>query len=126
MRVPLSGSLDTGHYLVIGTGGTIALPAAIQNGSTTVPTAVAIIDTVKLTVVDSVSFAGSTTTGGLVSQIMGFPAPTQFAEGTFKVLLDTTTNSTQGSLVRVPNGQDTDNQSADWTFKSPPSPGATN
>lgn len=126
MRVPLSGTLASGSFVVLGVGGSIALPQGIQNGSSSNPTGVAIIDTAKLVVVDSVSFAGSTTTGGLVAQIQGFPSPTQFAEGTFKVLVDSTANGTQGSLVRLPNGQDTDDQSADWQFKSPPSPGATN
>ena len=131
MRVPLSGTLASNTYLVLGVGGTIALPQAIQNGSTSStkpnPTGVAIIDTAALTVLDSVSFSG--TTAGVLVTIKGFPAPTQFAEGTFAVLLDNTgTSSTpvQGSLVRLPNGRDTDNLSADWQFKSPPSPGAAN
>ncbi len=133
MRVALTGTIAHTGYLVVGVGGTIPLPGAIQNGSTTAaspnPTGVALIDTVGLTVLDSVSFAGTIASGGVNVTIKGFAAPTQFAEGTFKVLVDdtgTTANPIQGSLVRIPNGQDTDNISADWQFKSPPSPGASN
>ena len=88
MRVPLSGSLAAGAYLVIGVGGTIALPAAIQNGSATNPTG-------------GRDHRHRRAHGGrlglvhrrraaCVSQITGFPATTQFAEGTWKSLVDST------------------------------------
>jgi hypothetical protein len=128
MRVALTGMLAANGYLVLGVGGTIALPQAIQNGSSTNPIGIAIIDTVAKTVLDSVSFTGASP--GLQAQITGFPAVTTFAEGTWKLLVDnpgTTTTPILGSLVRIPNGQDTDDMTADWQFKSTGvSPGATN
>ena len=59
MRVALTGTLAANGYLVLGVGGTIALPQAIQNGSSTNPIGIAIIDTVAKTVLDSVSFTGA-------------------------------------------------------------------
>ena len=51
---------------------------------------------------------------------------TSFVEGTLKDIRDS--NTTQGSCVRMPNGQDTDDLSADWSFSMTknPSPGAPN
>jgi large repetitive protein len=138
LRVPLSGKLESGHYIVIASSGVtvpsseakIALPMAIQNGSTTNPIGIAIINTATLTVVDSVSFAGPAAGPGLSAQIMGFPAKTNFVEGTFKLFVDnagTTTNPIAGSCVRLPNGRDTNNLSTDWQFKAAtPTPGAAN
>ena len=136
-RVTLSGSMAANAYIVIASAGVtvpatatkIALPGAIQNGSGTNPTGVAIIDTAAKTVVDSVSFAGAAAGPGLVSQINGLPSPTTFAEGTFKLVVDdpgSTSVPVNGSCVRSPNGQDTDNMTADWSFKTPPTPGAAN
>mgnify|MGYP000087142841 CR=1 FL=1 len=65
--------------------------------------------------------------GGAVSaQITGFPTKTSFVEGTLKDVRDST--SMQGSCVRIPNGQDSNDQSVDWSFSSManPSPGASN
>lgn len=138
MRVPLSGTLAAGGYLVIASAGVtvpatatkVALPNAIQNGSATSPIGLAIIDTAQLRVVDSVSFTGPSAGPGLVGQITGFAAKTTFAEGTFKLVVDnagTASMPVNGSCVRFPNGQDTNDMSADWSFRAvTPSPGAAN
>ena len=62
---------------------------------------------------------------GLMS-ITGFPTKTSFVEGTLKDVRDST--SMQGSCVRIPNGQDSNDMSLDWSFSSMnnPGPGATN
>jgi hypothetical protein len=100
---------------------TITFGAASNNITNSGPTGVAIIDTVKLTVVDSVTFGGTVN-----AQLVGFPSKTSFLEGTAKSLSDS--GSTAGSCVRIPNGQDADNLTTDWQFSSAnnPSPGAAN
>jgi large repetitive protein len=133
LRVPLSGTLTMGQYLVMGTSTVtvgsgvtkINFAAAsnnIQNGSGTNSTGVAIINTSTLTVVDSVSFTGASP--GLVAQITGFTGKTTFAEGAFKLLSDS--NSVQQTLVRLPNGQDTNSITADWQTSATPTPGLPN
>jgi len=126
-RIALSGMLAGGAYLVIGSA-TVTVPAgtamvtfsaASNNITNSAPTGVAIIDTVKLTVIDAVTFGGTVN-----AQLKGFTGTTSFLEGTAKTLAD----SGAGSCVRIPNGQDTDNLTADWQFSSAnnPSPGAPN
>jgi cysteine-rich repeat protein len=139
LRVPLTGTLAAGQYLVIGSS-TVTVPTTvppvikinfaaasnnIQNGSTTAnPIGVAIINTQTMTVVDSVSLNGNLASGGLTAQITGFPTTTRFTEGTFKVVADS--NSAQSSCVRTPNGSDTNNMTTDWTTNATPTPGAAN
>ena len=119
-------SLAAGQYLVIANS-SVAVPAGalkidsgaasnlIQNGS---PDGVALIDTSTLTVIDALSYEGSIT----AATITGFPGPVSLVEGTATVAADTG----NGSLTRSPNGQDTDNAAADWSFATTVSPGAAN
>jgi hypothetical protein len=111
------GSLTPGKYLVIA-GAAVTVPASalrldplwtqdrIQNGG---PDGVAIVDTVKKTVVDAISYEGSITaanvTGlGTISLVEGTALDSAVADST----------TVTATLCRRPNGQDTNDAMADW------------
>jgi hypothetical protein len=119
-----SGTLPAGGYLVVGSA-TVTVPApsikitnamAIQNS----PDGVALVNlTSPATLLDALSYKGSITmaniTGlGVVSLVEGTPLPTG----------DSTTK--EGTLSRLPNGNDTNNAASDWAFSNTPTPGAAN
>ena len=129
-RIALGGTLTAGAYLVLGSQAlldslpagvpAIALPLAkdnLQNGS---PDAVGLLDTASGELLDALSYEGSITAGVLT----GVADPLDFVEGTPTEAKDT--NSAQGCLARLPDGQDTDDASADWFFTTRPTPGAPN
>lgn len=124
----VSATLMPGQYLVVRSSNvvpaqgslSVILPGAsdqIQNGS---PDGVALINTVSLTVLDSLSYEGSI----VAATIVGFPAPVNLVQGTFTSQLDS--NSIVGSLVRFPDGRRTGDDASDWVFTASPSPGASN
>jgi len=123
------GSLAAHNYLVIagsnvtaangnsydpgwGTGGD-----NIQNGA---PDGIALVDTSTNTLIDALSYEGSIT----MAILPNFPAPVSLVEGTAETAKDS--NTADGSLCRKPDGTDTDNANADWTFCATKSPGAAN
>jgi len=124
-----AGTLGPGGYLVVHDGavslpvGTLALTFApcidtcIQNGA---PDGIALIDTNGPALIDALSYEGSVT----AANILGFPAPVNLLEGTPTGATDS--NTVNGSLVRLPNGTDTDNAGTDWAFAPTPTPGAAN
>jgi hypothetical protein len=129
--VPLgpAGFLPAAGYLVVASESVPVAPGAnvirfasvqdnIQNGS---PDGVALIDTDGATLVDALSYEGSMTSVQLpwVGQV-------SLVEGAALSLTVADQNSETGSLVRFPNGQDTDDASADWKFTDTITPGATN
>jgi hypothetical protein len=127
LRVNLSGSLSAGGYAVIATPAVVPNPGSlvfnfplsadnIQNGS---PDGIAIIDTYTGAVLDALSYEGSITTAiingiGTVNLVEGIPTS----------VVDT--NTTTGSLARLPNGMDTDDAQTDWIFTTTPTPGGGN
>ena len=124
-------SLADGQYLVIGNatvtgavpGGVLTIDATgdfIQNGD---PDGVALIDTSRSTLVDALSYGGSIT----AANISGFPAAVSLVEGTAlnATIIDLGTDDIH-SLVRDPNGSDTDDASTDWKLTSTLTPGAAN
>ncbi|MBW2457289.1 MAG: lamin tail domain-containing protein, partial [Deltaproteobacteria bacterium] len=130
-RVDLSteGSLAGGQYLVVGSPTLVnSVPGAakaiafgpatnnIQNGA---PDAVAILDVSQAILLDALSYEGSVTVGNINGV-----GPTNFVEGTATQVLDT--NSSVRSLIRNPNGSDTDDAATDWAYSSTPSPGEVN
>jgi hypothetical protein len=130
---PLSGTLLGKGFLVIGSQN-VTVPDGVTKitfnfGGNSVlkdsdPTAFAIIDTAKQTIIDAVSLG---TTTSVTAKPAGFANPISFLEGTFKALRDSTANAGRGSCVRVNEGQDTNNLSDDWTFLAVlPTPGAKN
>lgn len=123
-RYPLSGTLAAGGYLVLANSGvtvpsgvaTVMLPSnGLQNGA---PDAVALIDTNAGTLVDALSYEGSL--NGV--NISGVSGAVDLAEGTETSVIDLGA----GSLIRTPNGVDTDDASLDWALSTTPSPGAAN
>jgi hypothetical protein len=127
--VPLAaaGDLPDGQYLVVCskmvTVDVAALKLvgfgmnAIQNGA---PDGIALVDTAQHKVLDALSYAGSIT----AAMLSDVPGPVNLVEGTPVTAIDSATAN--GSLVRKPNGRDTDNAAADWVFSPTPTPGAAN
>jgi cysteine-rich repeat protein len=129
-RVDLTpvGTLGPGRYLVIGpasvtalvpmTEEVIVLPGSdlIQNGA---PDAVGIYDLDAGVLMDALSYEGSVGAG----VITGVGAE-DFVEMTPPAASDN--NASDGSLVRIPNGADSDDASADWVFTTTMTPGTPN
>lgn len=124
------GTLGAGKYLVIaGTSVTVPTSALkldpvwttdeIQNGG---PDGVALVDSVKQTVIDAVSYEGSIT----AAMVSGFSTPITLVEGQAidPSLADSTTLTK--TLCRLPNGQDTNDALTDWTLCNARTIGAAN
>ncbi|NOY89781.1 MAG: lamin tail domain-containing protein, partial [Deltaproteobacteria bacterium] len=122
--VDLTGSLGAGEYLVLANTG-VSVPASvtridipsngIQNGA---PDGVMILDTSTNTIVDALSYEGSITAATVSGMTFNL------VEGTPTTAEDNNTDVL--SLVRMPNGTDTDDANSDWTTSSTPTPGAAN
>jgi hypothetical protein len=115
------GSLPSKGYLVIaGAGVTVTAPAIkldpgfttdeIQNGG---PDGIALIDNTSHVLIDALSYEGSMT----AVDLPGFPAPVSLVEGTATTAGDLTPFA--NAICRKPDGQDTDNASADWAVCTP-------
>ncbi len=128
LRVNLSGSLAAHGYLVVADSNVVAAAGAavinftntvniIQNGS---PDGVALFDVANHQLVDALSYEGSIT----MAQINGEAGTFSLVEGT--ALSASDSNTTNGSLIRSPNGQDTGDADTDWKFTTTPTPGAAN
>jgi hypothetical protein len=122
------GTLPSHHYLVIADS-MVQVPSSalkiyfpklmdnIQNGA---PDGLALVDTLQKKVIDALSYEGSI----LTATITGFSGTYSLVEGNPTDAQDN--NTIPGSLVRSPNGQDTDDAKTDWIFSSSPSPGIVN
>ncbi|HEX7701363.1 MAG TPA: lamin tail domain-containing protein, partial [Kofleriaceae bacterium] len=130
--VDLSGAVSMAPltYLVVaGAGVTVPMTAkkidpgwtsnAIQNGP---PDGLALVDTTNMTVIDAFSYEGAIT----AAMLPGFATPPSLVEGTALAASVADSNTADGSLCRTPNGQDTDNASADWAFCGTLSVGVAN
>jgi imidazolonepropionase-like amidohydrolase len=128
LRVPLNGMLAPGGYLVLASATVVVDMAAtvilfkaasnnIQNGD---PDGVALVDLNQMTVIDALCYGGAMT----MANINGFPKPVNLVEGMATKLKDS--NTVVQSLIRFPNGSDTDNASVDWAITATPTPGAAN
>jgi hypothetical protein len=130
-RVNLGGLLPAGGFAVVASPVlTVAAGALlfryptpdnnIQNGGqVSGPDGVALFDLATAAVLDAISYEGSIT------------AVTINGVGTVSLVEGTTTsvedsNSSEGSVVRIPNGQDSDDAAADWAFTTSPTPGSAN
>ncbi len=129
-RTPLSGTLAPGQYLVAAS--TNVTPAAgslfvhfnldqnaIQNGA---PDGVVVINTRSQTVLDSFSYEG-TINNAIVNW---FSRPINLVRGTPLSNTVADSNTTTGSLARLPNGASSFNDAADWGFTANLTPGAAN
>jgi len=123
--IPLSGMLDAGAFLVIANP-SVVLPAGtaridiatngVQNGA---PDGIALYDGNSATLLDALSYEGSIT-----SAPVGALPSASLVEGTPASALDV--NDIPGSLIRFPDGADTDDANADWSFTGVLTPGAPN
>ena len=129
-RVNLSGTLAAQGYLVVASSTVTVAPGAtvitfagasdnIQNGP---PDAVVLFDTVNHRVVDALSYEGAVTAAVLTGETGVF----NLVEGTMLPLSAADSNSLNESLIRQPNGLDTDDASSDWRLTTTPTPGAAN
>jgi hypothetical protein len=108
-RVDLTGSLAAGAFL------SVAIEA--QNGA---PDGVALIDTASGALLDALSYEGEITAAVISGQTYNL------VEGTALPATVADSNTVDGSLSRIPNGQDTNNAASDWAFTQTMTPGAAN
>ncbi|HUP32814.1 MAG TPA: lamin tail domain-containing protein [Gaiellaceae bacterium] len=108
-RLALSGTLEAGGYLVWETDA--------QNGS---PDGVALVDTAAGVLLDALSYEGE-----IRAALIG-EAIFDLVEGTMLPADVADSNTVDGSLARIPNGQDTDDAASDWHFTTTVTQGAAN
>jgi hypothetical protein len=127
-RVLLSGTLDPRAFAVVGSSLVTVDPGArrflfaaqdnnIQNGS---PDAVGLLDTQTNQLLDALSYEGSVTS----AVVSGVPGMLNFVEGTPTPVSDPF--DVPASLVRIPDGKDTNDANADWSLSFTPTPGKAN
>lgn len=119
------GSIPAGGYLVLADAALAVASGAltlilgpsdsIQNGS---PDGIALVD--DTTLIDALSYEGSINAVILPGSL----ASVSLVEGSATTFSDSSTVT--GSLVRLPNGADSQNAAADWAFSSTPTPGTSN
>ena len=127
-RVALTGMLAPGAYAVVANTG-VMVPMGVarftladntmQNGA---PDAVALINTMTMSVVDALSYEGAIT-AATIPGVMGMPS---MVEGTALPASVADSNTANASLARVPNGVDSNNAADDWSLTMTPTPGAAN
>jgi hypothetical protein len=107
--IPLSGALLAGEFRVV--------QVDPDNGA---PDGVALYDTVEQVVVDALSYEGAIESAaigaGRFSLVEGTALPAGVADS----------DTTPGTLSRLPSGSDTDDAAADWAFTNHPTPGDVN
>ena len=96
-RVALTGSLAAGSYL--------AVAIELQNGA---PDGLALLD--GTTLVDALSYEGAITAATIGLQTYNL------VEGTALAATVEDSNTVAGSLIRNPNGKDTNDAASDWAF----------
>jgi hypothetical protein len=108
-RKPLTGTLAAGAYLVV--------DVTLQNGA---PDGVALVNLTTHTLLDALSYEGAITAatidGTTYSLVEGTVLPPAVADS----------NTVEGSLIRNPNGHDSDDAAADWAFTTTVTRGAAN
>jgi hypothetical protein len=126
-----AGTLPAGQYLVVGTtqvkipAGALKLNFAeasdtIQNGS---PDGVALVDNVAPKLIDALSYEGSMPP----LAVMGLPGLAKLVEGTVLPAGQADSSAVDSvSLIRLPDGTDTNNAASDWKVSGTPTPGAAN
>jgi lamin tail-like protein len=106
-RQALSGTLDPGGYLVV--------PVDAQNGA---PDGLALLSATGM--VDALSYEGPITqaqiNGTSFNLVEGTALPAEVADS----------NAVAGSLIRHPDGHDTDDAASDWAFTTTLTRGAAN
>jgi hypothetical protein len=108
-REALTGTLDPGAYVVV------AVDA--QNGA---PDGLALVDTDDGALLDALSYEGGITSALISGQTYSL------VEGTVLPATVADSNSTAGSLSRIPDGADTNDAASDWVFTTTLTRGAAN
>ncbi len=108
-RKTLTGSLAAGAKLVV--------DVDPQNGS---PDGLALVDTAKETLLDALSYEGAITAATIGTKVF------DLVEGTMLPVDVADSNTVEGTLARIPDGSDTNDAVADWSFTTTPTPGAVN
>jgi hypothetical protein len=108
-RVNLTGTLEPGAYLVI--------DADPQNGA---PDGVALVDVAAGALLDALSYEGEIRAATFLEYtfdlVEGTPLPVDVADS----------NTIEGSLIRHPDGRDTDDAASDWRFTTTVTRGEAN
>ena len=108
-RFALTGTLEPGGYHVVA--------ADPQNGA---PDGLALIDTETGDLLDALSYEGPITEATIDEQTYSL------VEGTLLPATVADSNTIEGSLSRIPDGQDTDDAASDWVFTQTLTRGAAN
>jgi hypothetical protein len=108
-RTNLTGTLAGGGHL------SVAMEA--QNGA---PDGVALIDTGSGTLLDALSYEGAITAASIGTSVYNL------VEGTVLPTSVADSNTVTGSLIRFPDGSDTNDAATDWRFTTTVTPGAAN
>jgi hypothetical protein len=99
----------------------VLLPQATNNIQNGAPDALGLLDVGTSTLIDALSYEGAITMG----QVNG-AGTLNFVEGTVLSTNVADSNQIAGSLIRFPNGNDTDDAASDWMFGPTVTPGAPN
>jgi hypothetical protein len=108
-RSALTGSLAAGGYVVV--------EIEAQNGS---PDGVALVDTGTGALLDALSYEGAINAAVIDGRTY------DLVEGTMLPETVADSNAQDGSLSRIPDGEDHDDAAADWEFTTTKTPGAAN
>jgi large repetitive protein len=108
-RAALTGTLAPGAYTVVAKDA--------QNGA---PDGLALIDTTTGDLLDALSYEGAITAAVISGKTYSL------VEGTALAATVVDSNTVDGSLIRNPDGADSNDASADWAFTSTPTQGAAN
>jgi hypothetical protein len=108
-RKALGGTLEPGSFVVVASDA--------QNGA---PDGLALVDTTAGTLLDALSYEGPITSATIGSAtfnlVEGTPLPADVADS----------NTVDGSLIRAPDGRETEDAASDWAFTTTPTRGAAN
>ena len=104
---------------VLAPGGHHVVEIEAQNGS---PDGVALVDTGTGALLDALSYEGAIT----AAVIDGVTGSVSLVEGTALPETVADSNTVVASLIRSPDGRDTNDAATDWEFTTTPTPGAAN
>ena len=88
-----------------------------QNGA---PDGLALVDTTNDALLDALSYEGAIATATIDTKVF------DLVEGTLLPVDTADSTTAEGTLARIPDGSDTNNAAADWSFTTTPTPGAAN
>ncbi|PCC69727.1 Lamin Tail Domain [Nannocystis exedens] len=129
IKLDAAGTINPGQYLIVAPAAFTVQPDVLKvntNGATDqiqngAPDGLALVDIGNGTLIDALSYEGAITTVtipmvGAVSLVEGTVLPMNIQDSNVDV----------ASLVRLPNGNDTNNAATDWKLSANPTPGAAN